>query len=133
MGSQEREQQHPICIGRKSRKSGTGIPARLDENASGTARNRIGPLEWVADGETGWLGPIDSYASLSVRCPSCDKMPGDIKKVKAVKLDIDGSSHILRTELYGDGHLAFKAVDLKVAPRIVSGPPDKEERVVVRL
>ena len=87
----------------------------------------------MVDGETGWLGPIDSYTSLSVRCLSCDKMPGDIKKVKAVKLDIDGSSHILRTELYGDGHLAFKAVGLKVAPRIVSGPPDKEERVVVRL
>lgn len=57
----------------------------------------------------------------------------DIKKIKAVKLNIQGSSYILRTELQGDAHLAFKAVRLKIPPRIVGGSSNKDKSVVARL
>ena len=49
----------------------------------------------------------------------------DLKKLKAIKLDIQGRAYILRTELQGDAHMAFRAAGLKMPPRILSGP--KEE------
>ncbi len=64
---------------------------------------------------------------------SFDKMLEDIKKVKAVGLDIQGSTYILRTELQGDAHLAFKAAGLKIPPRSISAPPGEEKTVALQL
>ena len=67
------------------------------------------------------------------RTLSFSKVLQDIKRIKAVKLTLQGSSYIIRTELQGDAHLGFKAAQLKIPPRIVSGSPNKEETVVLRL
>ncbi len=72
------------------------------------------------------LRSIDEKASFS-------KILEDIKKVKAVGLDIQGSTYILRTELQGDAHLAFKAAGLKIPPRIISAPPGEEKTVALQL
>ena len=56
----------------------------------------------------------------------------DIKK-KAIKLDIKNSPYVLRTELQGQSHVAFKAVGLKIPPRIISGALNNDKKVVVRL
>ena len=38
----------------------------------------------------------------------------DVKKIKASKLDLKGTSYILRTELEGKAYFAFKARGLKI-------------------
>jgi len=61
------------------------------------------------------------------------KVMNDIKKIKATKLDMKGKEYIFRTELQGQAYLAFKAVGLKIPPRIIKRRLDKGETVVVRL
>ena len=57
----------------------------------------------------------------------------DIKKIKATRIVLKKSSIVLRTELEGDAHQAFKAVGLKIPPRILNNPSGIRENVVVRL
>lgn len=57
----------------------------------------------------------------------------DTKKIKAVQITLKDTPVILRTELEGDAHHAFKAVQLKIPPRILNNPQDTTESVVVRL
>ena len=57
----------------------------------------------------------------------------DIKKIKATRIVLKKSSIVLRTELEGDAHQAFKAVELKIPPRILNNPSGIRENVVVRL
>jgi len=65
---------------------------------------------------------------------SLSKVTEDIKQLKATKLDIKDKEYILRTELQGDAHLAFKAVGLKIPPRIIKGiQRNRDETVVLRL
>jgi hypothetical protein len=56
----------------------------------------------------------------------------DIRKVKAVQITLKGKPIILRTELEGDAHFAFKAAGLKIPPRLLSEPPHIQEIVVLR-
>lgn len=64
---------------------------------------------------------------------SLTKVLEDIKKIKAVQLTIGNRPVVLRTELQGDAHYAFKATQLKIPPRILDNPQDTQESVVVRL
>ncbi len=64
---------------------------------------------------------------------SLNKILEDIKKIKAVQITIKDSPLVLRTELEGDAHLAFKAVGLKIPPRLLSEPMEIDETVVVRV
>ena len=64
---------------------------------------------------------------------SLNKILEDIKKIKAVQITIKDSPLVLRTELEGDAHLAFKAVGLKIPPRLLSEPLEIDETVVVRV
>ena len=57
----------------------------------------------------------------------------NIKKIKAIKLDIKNSPYVVRTELQEQAHFAFKAVGLKIPPRIISGALNNDKKVVVRL
>lgn len=43
----------------------------------------------------------------------------DLKKLHAVKLRLKDKNYIVRTELTGQAHLAFKAVGLRIPPRVV--------------
>jgi transposase len=61
------------------------------------------------------------------------KVLEDVKKIKATQITIKDAPIILRTELEGDAHLAFKAVGLKIPPRILDNSHDIQENVVVRL
>ena len=64
---------------------------------------------------------------------SLNKVLEDIKKIKAVQITIKDMPVVLRTELEGDAHYAFKAVGLKIPPRLLSEPSDGWENVVVRV
>ena len=64
---------------------------------------------------------------------SVNKVLEDIKKIKAVQVTIKDMPIVLRTELEGAAHSAFKAVGLKVPPRLLSEPLGEDETVVVRL
>lgn len=64
---------------------------------------------------------------------SINKVIEDIKKIKAVQIIFKDKPVVLRTELTGDSHHAFKAVQLKIPPRILSNPRNTQEGVVVRL
>ena len=59
------------------------------------------------------------------------KVLEDLKKIKAVNVTVEQSEYILRTELTGDAHYAFKAAGLKIPPRLLNDPPRKEEIVVL--
>jgi transposase len=61
------------------------------------------------------------------------KVLEDVRKIKATQVTIKDAALALRTELEGDAHLAFKAVGLKIPPRILDNPQDIQENVVVRL
>ncbi len=61
------------------------------------------------------------------------KVLEDIRKIKAVQITIKDTPVVLRTELEGDAHYAFKAVGLKIPPRILDNPHNIQESVVVRL
>ncbi len=60
-------------------------------------------------------------------------MLGDVKKIKATQITLKDTPIVLRTELEGDAHLAFKALGLKIPPRILDNPRNIQENVVVRL
>ena len=64
---------------------------------------------------------------------SLSKVLEDTKKVKAVQLTIEDTPIVLRTELHGDAHYAFKAAQLTIPPRILNNPQNIQESVVVRL
>jgi len=64
---------------------------------------------------------------------SLNKVMEDIKKIKATKIVLKKSAIVLRTELEGDAHQAFKAVELKIPPRILNNPSGIRENVVVRV
>lgn len=64
---------------------------------------------------------------------SLSKVLEDIRKIKATQITIKDDPLVLRTELEGDAHLAFKAVGLKIPPRILDNPRYIQENVVVRL
>ena len=64
-------------------------------------------------------------------CPA--KVLEDVRKIKATQITIKDTPLVLRTELEGNAHLAFKAVGLKIPPRILDNPHDIQENVVVRL
>ena len=59
------------------------------------------------------------------------KVLEDLKQIKAVNVTVERSEYILRTELTGDAHYAFKAAGLKIPPRLLNDPPQKEEIVVL--
>jgi transposase len=61
------------------------------------------------------------------------KVLEDVRKIKATQIILKDVPVVLRTELEGDAHLAFKAVGLKIPPRILDNPHDIQENVVVRL
>lgn len=63
---------------------------------------------------------------------SVNKVLEDIKKIKAVQVTIKDMPMVLRTELEGEAHSAFRAVGLKIPPRLLSEPLE-DETVVVRL
>ena len=64
---------------------------------------------------------------------SLNKVMEDIEKIKATKIILKNSSIVLRTELEGDAYQAFKAVELKIPPRILNNPSGILENVVVRV
>ena len=64
---------------------------------------------------------------------SLSKVLEDTKKIKAVQLTIEDTPIVLRTELQGDAHYAFKAAQLTIPPRILNNPQNIQESVVVRL
>lgn len=55
----------------------------------------------------------------------------DLKKVKAIRINLKNIPIVLRTELEGNAHYAFKAVGLKIPPRILEGPLDNQQNVVL--
>jgi transposase len=61
------------------------------------------------------------------------KVLEDVRKIKSTQITIKDAPLVLRTELEGDAHQAFKAVGLKIPPRILDNPNDIQESVVVRL
>jgi len=67
------------------------------------------------------------------RTLSFSKVIDDLKKIKAVKVSLQTTPYILRTELTGDACYAFKAVGLKIPPRLLNDPPPKETIVVPHL
>ena len=64
---------------------------------------------------------------------SVNKVLEDIKKIKAVQVTLQDIPIVLRTELEGNAHHAFKAVGLKIPPRLLSEVSNIPESVVVRL
>ena len=64
---------------------------------------------------------------------SASKVLKDIRKIKAVQIKLKDKPVILRTELEGDAHHAFKAIGLKIPPRVLTGSSDIQQSVVVRL
>ncbi len=61
------------------------------------------------------------------------KVLEDVRKIKVTQITIKDKSIVLRTELEEDAYYAFKAVQLKIPPRILNNPHDIQETVVVRL
>jgi len=61
------------------------------------------------------------------------KVLEDVRKIKATQITLKDTPIVLRTELEGDAHIAFKAVGLKIPPHILDNPQDIQENVVVRL
>ncbi|MFH0763786.1 MAG: IS1634 family transposase [Candidatus Omnitrophota bacterium] len=61
------------------------------------------------------------------------KVLEDVRKIKAARITLKDAPIVLRTELEGDAHLAFKAAGLKIPPRVLENPQDIHENVVVRL
>ncbi len=59
------------------------------------------------------------------------KVLEDLKQIKAVNVTVEHTPYILRTELTGDAHYAFKAAGLKIPPRLLNDPGQKEEIVVL--
>jgi len=56
------------------------------------------------------------------------------QNLQLIKLGVfKKSAIVLRTELEGDAHQAFKAVELKIPPRILNNPSGIRENVVVRV
>ena len=64
---------------------------------------------------------------------SVNKVLEDIRKIKAVQMTLKDKPVVLRTELEGDAHHAFKATGLKIPPRLLSDPSNIDENVVLRL
>jgi transposase len=64
---------------------------------------------------------------------SVNKVLEDIKKIKAVQITIKDMPMVLRTELEGDAHVAFKVVGLQIPPRFLKDSLYEGETVVVRL
>lgn len=64
---------------------------------------------------------------------SLNKVLEDIKKIKAVQITIKDIPVVLRTELEGDAHYAFKAAGVKIPPRLLSESSDIREKVVLRM
>ena len=56
----------------------------------------------------------------------------DIKKLKAIQITLKDIPVVLRNELEGNAHYAFKAVGLKIPPRILEGPLENQQSVVLR-
>ena len=56
----------------------------------------------------------------------------DIKKLKAIQITLKDIPVVLRNELEGNAYYAFKAVGLKIPPRILEGPLDNQQSVVLR-
>ena len=61
------------------------------------------------------------------------KVLEDVRKIKATQITFKDAPLVLRTELEGNAYQAFKAVGLKIPPRILDNPHDIQENVVVRL
>ena len=57
----------------------------------------------------------------------------EIQKIKAVRITLKDMPVFLRTELEENAHYGFKAVGLKIPPRLLSGISDIQEKVVLRL
>ncbi len=70
---------------------------------------------------------IDVDKSLSL-----SKVLEGVRKIKATQITIKDEPIVLRTDLEKDAHHAFKAVQLKIPPRILD-PRNIQESVVVRL
>lgn len=64
---------------------------------------------------------------------SVNKVLEDVKKIKAVQITMKDKPVILRTELQGNAHYAFRAVKLKIPPRILSDCSDIPNNVVLRV
>jgi len=63
---------------------------------------------------------------------SVNQVIEDTKKIKAIRINLKNIPIVLRTELEGTAHYAFKAVGLKIPPRILVGPLDNQQSVVLR-
>jgi len=63
---------------------------------------------------------------------SVNQVIEDAKKIKAIQINLKNIPIVLRTELEGNAHYAFKAVGLKIPPRILEGPLDNQQSVVLR-
>jgi len=50
--------------------------------------------------------------------PSWDDLIGDLRAIKAIKLDLNGSSYLLRTEFRGVAHKVFQAVGVRPPPTL---------------
>ena len=64
---------------------------------------------------------------------SVNKVLADVRKMKAVQITLKDTPIILRTELEGEAHKAFKAVGLKIPNRVLNNSTGTPENVVVRL
>ena len=64
---------------------------------------------------------------------SLNEVLNDVKRMKAVQITMKGTPVILRTELEGNAHYAFKAAGVKIPPRLLSEHPDIQETVVLRV
>jgi len=63
---------------------------------------------------------------------SVNQVIEDTKKIKAIQINLKNIPMVLRTELEGNAHYAFKAVGLKIPPRILEGPLENQQSVVLR-
>ena len=48
------------------------------------------------------------------------KVGSDLKRVKAVHLEVKGKQYLARTELSGQAYQGFRAVGVAVPPRVVA-------------
>lgn len=61
------------------------------------------------------------------------KVEEDLRQLQAVTLQVDGQRYVLRTELQGDAHQAFAALQMRPPPRFLEEPTGKGNPVVGRI
>ena len=81
---------------------------------------------------------IEKFSKLTTKVKELDEdlsvteVLEDLRKIKAVKINLDNKSYVIRTELTGAAHFAFKAAKLKIPDRIISTSSKSNQKVMLR-